>query len=353
MSTEDFITIMPVDKVKPNAWNVNVMPEALYVEMVENVRGLGIGILDPIAVRPIGGIGGDYEIVDGYHRWKAVQDAGFSQVRTTILQVTEDEAKAINYRKNRERGTIDPFKEALLFMSEKTPEKEWKEIADKYGVSKQHVHERIQLLGISDKVLGILSSTHVCTGSHLEALASLRNEEAQLLLAKEIVSRVQNGEKVTVRWLEEQVHELKQRFKPVVPEEEKTVDQKIDELAAEAGVTDEDVEAFRQSVYRSIYSFIKVPAEASKAAEEKRRLFFGIPLSSLKIFKITRIRSRHIYCPNQSCGHEIPLKNLHCPGCARRLKSIQILGEQVKGSGDPEEIRKALEKDLKKLSKEN
>ena len=74
-----------------------------------------------------------YVIVDGFHRWKAAKELGITDIHATIKNMPEAEAKTVNYRKNKERGTLDVYLEGDLFISEHKALTQ-AEIAVKYGV---------------------------------------------------------------------------------------------------------------------------------------------------------------------------------------------------------------------------
>jgi len=142
---------LPLENIHPNQWNPNVMTQEEFNLLVEDIKTNGQRTLDPIHVRPLGN--NQYQIIDGYHRYKALKQLGYKTIRCIIDNVSEDEAKAINYRKNRERGNIDPFKEAQLFYDD------WRkgngqltqeEIAEKYGISQVDVSRSLNLIKIKE-----------------------------------------------------------------------------------------------------------------------------------------------------------------------------------------------------------
>lgn len=53
--------------------------------------------VDPTWVRHVEN---GFEIIDGEHRWRAAKAVGWSKLRAFILDISEDEAKAFNVRKN-------------------------------------------------------------------------------------------------------------------------------------------------------------------------------------------------------------------------------------------------------------
>lgn len=177
--------MIPIASVRPNAWNPNRMPEETYKALVEDVKANGVGTIDPIHVRSLGkneGVEAStppflFEIIDGEHRLKALREAGFGEIQCIIDGVSEDEAKAINYRKNKERGNMDPFKEAELFKSMLDEGLTHEELGNKMGVSRPQISQRISLLKIPPKVKQIVTrvtkSGKRVTATHLELIAPL------------------------------------------------------------------------------------------------------------------------------------------------------------------------------------
>lgn len=65
--------------------------------------------------------------------------------------ISEDIARIICYRRNKERGHIDPVKEAALFKREEEAGLKHDEIAKAYMVDRSTVSKRISLLNITDE----------------------------------------------------------------------------------------------------------------------------------------------------------------------------------------------------------
>jgi ParB/RepB/Spo0J family partition protein len=147
-----------------------------------------------------------FVIVDGEHRWRAAKELGWQEIRCEIVDISEDDAKALCYRRNRERGTIDPFKEAALFKSE-MPKLTQKAIAEKYLVDPSTVSQRLSLLKLDSSVKEAVEKfpRGNLTVSHLEPIASLPEGEQ-----KKIQLTAWNGEVRSVREIEAEVKRVKE-----------------------------------------------------------------------------------------------------------------------------------------------
>jgi len=184
-----------VDKIEANRWNPNVMQKEEYDALKQDMHVHGVNGVDPVLVSPkpsFLGMGattfeGFYVIVDGEHRWRAAGELSWKEILCEVREISEDEAKALCYRRNRERGTIDPFKEAALFKTE-LPKLTQAKIAGKYGVDQSTVSQRLSLLKLDEKVLAVVKTIPrgIITASHFEPLAMLEPED-QKSLAKDIV----------------------------------------------------------------------------------------------------------------------------------------------------------------------
>ncbi|GAI12091.1 unnamed protein product, partial [marine sediment metagenome] len=140
----------------PNDYNTNVMPPDAYRRLVEDMRENGPGAIEPIIVRKDGK---KFEIVDGFNRWRAAGELAWQTIPARIRGVSLGEAKVINYRKNSERGTINPFREAELFKSDMGEGMTQQEVAERYGVERSQVSYRLSLLKISGRARRFIDVT--------------------------------------------------------------------------------------------------------------------------------------------------------------------------------------------------
>lgn len=180
-----------VSSLTPNRFNPNVMQPEEYQALKTDMERVGPSKIDPVTVslfcdfypcedneenrKKFAKI---YVIVDGEHRYTAAKELGWREIRCDVQVLDEEEAKGICYRKNKDRGTIDPFKEAALFKSEMELMSQ-KEIAEKYLVDPSTVSHRLSLLKLVPEVHEQITKLPrgTVTTSHLEPIASLPEEE--------------------------------------------------------------------------------------------------------------------------------------------------------------------------------
>jgi len=185
----DTIEFIPLDKIRPNPWNPNELDGERREALKQDMKAGGALVIDPIFVRPIGREERTahllYEIVDGESRWSIAGELKWQSIRAIAREMTEDQARVLNYRKNYERGTINPIKEARLFSDEMAKGLSQEKIAEKYGVSQQQVSERLHLLQLPTRVQELVT-TRVVKPTQAEIIARIPNAERQVEAAKKV-----------------------------------------------------------------------------------------------------------------------------------------------------------------------
>lgn len=111
------VTLLDITKVKPNTWNPNVQNERQFTAEIESI--LSNGFLAPILVRKEGDT---YQIIDGEHRYKAlnkiiedgktgVKNVGelvsSKKIPSIVIDVDEVHAKRLTIIMNETRGRAD------------------------------------------------------------------------------------------------------------------------------------------------------------------------------------------------------------------------------------------------------
>jgi hypothetical protein len=96
---------VPIGTLHPNPWNPNRMDERTYQAERESIRLYGF--IDPCTVRPHPTLDGEWEIIDGEHRWKAAQDEGRTDIDIIPLALDDAEARKLTVIFNETRGEAD------------------------------------------------------------------------------------------------------------------------------------------------------------------------------------------------------------------------------------------------------
>lgn len=92
----------PIEVLRDAPVNANKLNGAKFAELVASIHRIGFVV--PIVARDLGD--GDFEIVDGHHRVKAMRELGELKVPTLVVQGNED-PRVIALALNRLRGETD------------------------------------------------------------------------------------------------------------------------------------------------------------------------------------------------------------------------------------------------------
>lgn len=210
--------LINVKDIEPNHWNPEVMSAAEDLALLEDMKQHGPRGVGPLLLSPSSVFYGIKEghkkfvIVDGEHRWIHATTLQWQQIRADVQDITEADAKALSYRRNRERGSIDPFKEAALFKSELDQHSPIKAIAEKYGVDASTVSHRLSLLkldaAVVEKARELPRGT--MTTSVLETVATLHPDDQKTAI-KEVDDDYTRGHLTSAREMEEYAGRLKRQ----------------------------------------------------------------------------------------------------------------------------------------------
>ena len=105
--------VVKISQIKANFWNPNKQDQ----EVFERTKALILknGLVDPIHVRTSKDNSEIYEIIDGYHRYLACQELGYTEMQIDDLGIVDDLiAQALTISLNRARGKDDPIAVAKI-----------------------------------------------------------------------------------------------------------------------------------------------------------------------------------------------------------------------------------------------
>jgi len=187
---EGRLEFLDLKQLQESSWNPNEMNDETFASLIQDMREGGYFTINPIQVFPAetdqqGLV--RYQIADGHHRFRAARKVPWEKIRAEVLDIEESEAKAVNYRKNHERGNLNPEKEAKLFFEE------WEkgngkltqqQIADKYGVSQTHVSERLASSTLLHGNNAVQSGLNISPSQTEEIIHAIKGPEAQKAVAR-------------------------------------------------------------------------------------------------------------------------------------------------------------------------
>lgn len=176
---------LPIEMIKANPNN----PRRNFSEDVLEELALSIqekGLIQPLVVRPLKGVEGQYEIVAGERRWRAAQLAQLHKVPVVIRSLSDSEALEIAIIENVQRTDLNPVEESdgyRRLMEEFSYTQE--QLSKVIGKSRSHVANTLRLVSLPDKVKQYLADG-LLTAGHARALITAANPVS---LATEIVQK--------------------------------------------------------------------------------------------------------------------------------------------------------------------
>lgn len=119
------------------------------------------GVTQTLMLRPTGD--GHYTVVAGERRFRAAKEAGLAKVPAMVGELSDRDAKKINWIENRQRADLNPIEEAqgLKAWAEEWELTSQKAIADKAGVKPKEVGLLLRLLDLPEGVQALIASGHI------------------------------------------------------------------------------------------------------------------------------------------------------------------------------------------------
>ncbi|MDR3279141.1 MAG: ParB/RepB/Spo0J family partition protein [Synergistaceae bacterium] len=194
-----FLLVAECDSLSPNPFQPR---HTIEEDSLENLAASikEHGVIQPILVRhsQMG-----YQIVAGERRWRAAQLAGLLEVPIRVLDLSDAQAMELALVENLQREDLSTIEIAqgiqdLITRLSLTHE----EAAQKIGLSRTAVTNKLRLLQLPKEVLNMLESGEITEG-HGRALLALPNTDKMVELAELVIKSGLN-----VRQLEEMVRNL-------------------------------------------------------------------------------------------------------------------------------------------------
>lgn len=165
------------------------------------------GILQPLIVRPMAN--GGYQLVAGERRWRASRLAGLTEVPVIVRSLTDAEVAVIALIENLQREDLNPIEEAegisrLIEEYSFTQE----QAAEKLGKSRSALTNTLRLMGLPERVRGLVSDDFLSAG-HARALLGLNDKAKIEETADEVITK-----KLSVRETEKLVKQYNADAKP-------------------------------------------------------------------------------------------------------------------------------------------
>jgi ParB/RepB/Spo0J family partition protein len=146
-------THLSVDRIVLSRWNCNYMSEKEFEELKQAIRLNGI---EPIIVRPKNDW---YEVIDGEHRFRAVEELGFTSIPAIVVETDDEDAKARTIVYNIIRGRIDYIKLSEIILEEFRNGSPPESIATKYFMNIDDVNKLLELEKLSPETKVYIQDT--------------------------------------------------------------------------------------------------------------------------------------------------------------------------------------------------
>ena len=151
------------------------------------------GVIQPIAVRPLKGDPGRFEIIAGERRWLAAQKAGLHEVPIVVHNLDDNETLKVAIVENIQREDLNSIEEARGY---ERLSKEFRydqdSIASMMSKSRSHISNTLRLLTLPEDVISMLQEGTLTSGQ-ARPLIGLLNASA---IAEEIVSKNYSARRV-------------------------------------------------------------------------------------------------------------------------------------------------------------
>jgi ParB family transcriptional regulator, chromosome partitioning protein len=143
------------------------------VELTDSIREKGL--IQPLAVRSLGGNPETFQIIAGERRWRASQRAGLHELPVHILDVSDKEALELAIIENVQRADLNPIEEGLGYqqLMENFGYSQY-DLAKVIGKSRPHIANTTRLLGLPETVKNYLREGKLTAG-HARALLTEAN----------------------------------------------------------------------------------------------------------------------------------------------------------------------------------
>lgn len=169
-------------------------------ELAESIRS--VGLLQPLVVRPHPQKPGHYLVIAGHRRRRAAEMAGLREVPVVVRDAPEAEVRVLQLVENVQRQGVTPMDEARAYDEVMALRGlTIAEVARLVHVSYQHVVNRLRVL--HDEVLREAVERRQISASVAREITKLSVEGAA-----ELRRRVQDGEKLHLRAVEDVRHRL-------------------------------------------------------------------------------------------------------------------------------------------------
>jgi len=322
---------LPVEKLKPNPWNVNFLLDYERTRLRDAMAKQGSKAVPPIMVREKNGI---YEIVDGEQRWSIAMELGWKTIPAIVKNFDDDEVKRLCLSYNILRGRADWFKLAEIMAQEAERGADLEAVYSPI-LESQEIGVVLALNELEPKAKRILRKEHLrrpLSLSQLEIIVKfpkkLQPKIAQAFVEKQLGLGGLRHLLLVYGAREEKIEKPAKAEKPAEPMKPAKLEAAAKEEAAAEEVEAEEKEA---EGYRG--EEVKAKAEkVAEAAEEKAAYFicecgiqYRVDFEKKAIERVRKERGMDIFHLESTLPATLEVK---CPRCGAKGK-VDVSGGEV------------------------
>jgi ParB/RepB/Spo0J family partition protein len=193
---EGKIELIPIEQLKPLPMHFTVIGREEEDMLREDMKTKDVNSIDPLLVRKMTPEEVEeakekypfakYEIIDGHTRWEIAKLLKWSEMRAVVKECSRDEAYILNYKRNKERGLVDPMLEAMCFNYFYQKGFTATQLAEKFGVSEPRVWQILKRMKVEKearkKILQKAFTGKPLSGKHIEVVAALPEDKQPKLV---------------------------------------------------------------------------------------------------------------------------------------------------------------------------
>ncbi|MCC2683386.1 MAG: ParB-like partition protein [Paenibacillaceae bacterium] len=189
------VRLIPVSEIVPNPHQPRtVFEDERIEELSQSIKTHGV--IQPIVVRKRNG---KFEIIAGERRWRASCKLGLDTIPAIVREMNDSQSASIALIENLQREGLTSIEEALAYQQLMEIHSLTQEsLAQRLGKSQSTIANKIRLLHLSDQVKQALLNRTI-TERHARALLALHDEELQLKVLQEIISKDLNVKQTETR----------------------------------------------------------------------------------------------------------------------------------------------------------
>ncbi len=196
---ENGVVELPVGRIVASRWQPRAhFNDQKLAALADSIREQGL--VQPVVVRKKDN--GEYELIAGERRLRAVTMLGWETVRACLLDAGDERMRELALVENLQRDDLNAIETAVSYdMLQREEGLTHEQIAARLGVSRASITNFIRLLKLPEEVKQMVAEGELSAG-HARTILALGDAMSQIDLAKKVVREkipVQELEKIVKR----------------------------------------------------------------------------------------------------------------------------------------------------------